>query len=111
MSATTTRAALWARVSTSDQDTGNQLTELRAWAKAKGLDVVAEYVTEDSAWVKGNGNGGKGALFDARRSELLEGARLGAYDVVLVWGVDRLSRRGAEDMLATVRKLTEDAGV
>jgi DNA invertase Pin-like site-specific DNA recombinase len=111
MTSTATRAAIWARVSTADQDTGNQLAELRDWAKAKGLDVVAEYVTEDSAWSKGNGNGGKGAVFDARRAELLEDARLGKFDVCLVWGIDRLSRRGAEDMLATVRKLTEEAGV
>jgi len=100
------KAAIWARVSTTQQNTTNQLGELRQWAADRVLDVAAEYVTEDSAWSKANGNG-KGAEFDSRRAELLEGARLGRYSVVLVWGVDRLSRRGAEDMLAYVRRLTE----
>lgn len=100
------KCAIWARVSTAQQNTVNQLVELRQWAADRGLDVAAEYVTEDSAWTKANGNG-KGAEFDARRADLLEGARLGRYTVVLVWGIDRLSRRGAEDMLSFVRRLTE----
>ena len=47
---TTTKAAIWARVSTSDQHTGNQLDHLRKIAAAKGLEIAAEFVTEDSAW-------------------------------------------------------------
>ncbi len=100
------RAAIWARVSSTDQHTANQLAELRHWAASRSLDIAAEYVTEDSAWSKANGNG-KGAEFDRQRDALLEGARLGRYMVVLVWGVDRFSRRGAEDMLSFVRRLTD----
>ena len=99
---------MWARVSSSDQDNQNQLRELREWAADRGLDVAVEYVTEDSAWTK-TGNGPKGREFDAKRAAMLEAARLGQFQLVLCWGVDRLSRRGAEDMLAFVRKLTEDA--
>lgn len=104
-----TRAAIWARVSTSDQHAANQLGELREWAARRHLEVAAEFVTEDSAWQNGGGGNGKGAEFDRKRAELLDGARLGHYDVVLTWGIDRLSRRGAEDMLAFVRRLTETA--
>lgn len=104
--ATIGKAAIWARVSTSDQRADNQLIELRRWADARGLDIAQEYVTEDSAWTK-TGNGAKGAEFDRQRAALLEGARLGRYSTVLVWGVDRLSRRGAEDMLSFVRRLTD----
>jgi len=103
------KAAIWARVSTEDQETGNQLTVLRAWAERRGLEVVAELVTEDSGWTR-NGNGGKGAKgaeFDRKRAELLDGARLGHYSVVLIWALDRLSRRGPEDTLATLRRLSE----
>ena len=102
-----TRCAVWARVSTSGQSTTNQLYELRQWAQARGLEIAAEFVTEDSAWTKKNGNGMKGAEFDVRRNDMLEGARLGKYEVVLCWGLDRLSRRGAEDMLSYVRRLTD----
>lgn len=103
----TAKCAIWARVSSADQHTANQLLELRRWAADRGLDVAQEFVTEDSAWTKGNGNGAKGQEFDRQRAELLEGARLGRYSTVLTWGVDRLSRRGAEDMLAFVRRLTD----
>jgi DNA invertase Pin-like site-specific DNA recombinase len=101
-----TKCAIWARVSSSEQTTTNQLAELRKWAADRGLTVAEEFVTEDSAWTKGNGNG-KGADFDKKRNELLEGARLGRYSVVLVWGLDRISRRGSEDMLSFARRLTD----
>jgi DNA invertase Pin-like site-specific DNA recombinase len=98
--------AIWARVSTTEQKTEGQLNELRRWAADRGLEVVAEFITEDSAWTR-NGNGAKGAEFDAKRADLLDGARLGRYQVILCWAVDRMSRRGAEDMLRFVRQLTD----
>lgn len=104
---TTGKAVIFARVSTLDQAVGNQLPELRQLAANRGMDVAAEITVEDSAWGTGNG---KGTAFDARRAELLEGARLGKYGTVLLWSLDRLSRRGAEDMLSYVRRLSE-AGV
>jgi DNA invertase Pin-like site-specific DNA recombinase len=100
------RAAIWARVSTSDQHAVNQLDQLREWAARRGLDVAegAEFVTEDSAWANGNG---KGAEFDKARADLINGARLGHYSVILIWAIDRLSRKGIEDTLATMRQLCE----
>ena len=96
--------AIWARVSTTDQFTANQLADLRAWAAARGLAVAAEYVTEDSAWAT---NGSKGREFDSARAKLVDGARAGRYTVVLTWAIDRLSRKGIEDTLATMRRLSE----
>lgn len=98
------KAAIWARVSTTDQHAENQLDVLRAWAAARGLEVVAEFVTEDSAWDDKAANG-KGGEFLAARKELLNGARLGKYDVILLWAIDRLSRRGIEDTLAIMRQV------
>lgn len=95
------KAAIWARVSTEDQFTANQLATLREWAAARGLEVVAEFVTEDSAFAEGH------AGFDKARAALLDGARLGTYAVVLVLAIDRLSRKGIEDTLRTMRKLYE----
>lgn len=99
------KCAIWARVSTTDQHTENQLHILREWARRRGLQVAREFVTEDSAWQ--NGNGGKGKEFDKTRDQLINGARLGHHSVTLVWAVDRLSRRGIEDTLATMRRLYE----
>lgn len=100
-----TKAAIWARVSTSEQETDNQLIVLRAWAKRRGLEVVREFATEDSGWMQGNGP--KGKEFEAARAEMINGARLGHYQVVLIWALDRISRRGPEDTLATLRRLAE----
>ena len=36
------KAAIWARVSTEDQHSENQLAKLRAWAERRGLEVAAE---------------------------------------------------------------------
>jgi len=105
MSENAVRAALWARVSTTEQHTENQLVVLRKWAQQRGLDVVAEFVTEDSAWAGKKPGNGKGAEFDRARADLLNGARLGEYRVVLTWAIDRLSRRGIEDTLGTLRQV------
>jgi DNA invertase Pin-like site-specific DNA recombinase len=99
------KAAIWARVSTTDQHAENQLEVLRTWAASKGLEVTAEFVTEDSAWQGSKPGNGKGAEFDKQRKALVDGARLGKYDVVLLWAIDRLSRKGIEDTLATMRQL------
>jgi Resolvase, N terminal domain len=70
------RCAIWARVSTDDQDISNQLAELRAWAGRRGLDIAPEYVLDGaSAW--------KGQHRDQLTSALA-GARTGRYDVLLV---------------------------
>jgi DNA invertase Pin-like site-specific DNA recombinase len=102
----TAKCAIWARVSTADQHTENQLDQLREWAERRGLDVAddAVFVTEDSGWQNGNG---KGKEFDKARAGLINGARLGHYSVILIWAIDRLSRRGVEDTLATLRKIYE----
>jgi DNA invertase Pin-like site-specific DNA recombinase len=102
-----TRAAIWARVSTEDQHTENQLQVLRKRAHDCGLEVVTEFVTEDSAWAGAKGGNGKGAEFEARRSAMLAGVRRGEYSVIFVWAIDRLSRQGSEDMQRYLRLLAE----
>jgi DNA invertase Pin-like site-specific DNA recombinase len=70
------RCAIWARVSTDDQDSGNQLAELRAWSGRRGLDIAADYALDGaSAW--------KGQHRD-QLAEALAGARTDRYDVLLV---------------------------
>jgi putative DNA-invertase from lambdoid prophage Rac len=93
------RCAIWARVSTDEQDSGNQLAELRAWAARRGLEVAAEYVLDGaSAW--------KGEHRD-RLAQALADARLGRYEVLLVWALDRLSREGVEVTLGLLRRFHE----
>ena len=92
------RAAIWARVSTRSQDTDNQLAQLRQWAVARGLSVVCEYTVEESAW-----SGKHRAVLQ----QAMQDARGGAYSVLLVWALDRLSREGIEATLSTMRQFRE----
>ncbi len=94
------RCAIWARVSTDDQETAAQLAELRSWAERRSFEVAAEYVLDGaSAWTGKHREQLRQALNDAR---------VGRYDVLLVWVLDRLSREGIE---ATLSAMRADRGV
>ncbi len=95
------KAAIWARVSTEDQETANQIDVLRRWAQHKGLDVVREFEIHESAF-----NGAHHAELD----KAVQGARTGEFEVLLVWALDRLSREGIEPMLKLLRQF-HDNGV
>jgi DNA invertase Pin-like site-specific DNA recombinase len=74
------KAAIYARVSTADQSYAMQLHDLRAYAKRMDFDAV-EYVEKESS-VK------KRPVF----LRMLEDARLGRVNVILVWRIDRFAR-------------------
>ncbi len=97
----TLRAALYARVSTTDrgQDPELQLAPMRELAAARRWEVH-EYVDHASA-----------ADLRGRRDwrRLLEDARLGRIDLVLVWKLDRFAR-SALDALQWLQQL-DSAGV
>lgn len=82
MSTQTTRAALYARVSTHDQTTDNQLLELRRYAEARGW-TVAEYVDDGVSGTKERRPALDRLVTDARRRR---------FDVLVVWRLDRLGR-------------------
>jgi DNA invertase Pin-like site-specific DNA recombinase len=100
------RAAVWGRVSTTEQHTENQVPGLVGWARRKGLHVAVVFAVEDSASREGQARG-KGLEFDKARDELIRGARLGYYGKVLIQHTNRLTRRGMEDTLRAVRLLRE----
>jgi len=88
------RAGLYARVSTTDQQTiPLQVRALREYAARRGW-VIALQVKEV----------GSGALQRQLREKLLEAARRREIDVVLVWRLDRWGRSVA-DLLATLQEL------
>ena len=90
------RCAIWARVSTDDQDASNQLAELRQWAGRRGLEVVTEYALDGASAWKGEHR--------EQLAQALADARTGQYDVLLVWALDRLSREGVEATLGLLRR-------
>jgi len=96
------RCAIWARVSTDEQDSGNQIPELRQWAVRRGLQVAAEYVLDRAFAWKGEHR--------EQLARALADARLGRYDVLIVWALDRIDRQGVESTLGLLRRFHE-AGV
>lgn len=76
------RAALYARVSTADQHTDNQLSELRQFAAARGWSVT-EYVDHGVSGAKEK----RPAL-----DQLLVATARRKVDVVVCWRLDRLGR-------------------
>ena len=76
------RAVIYARTSTVDQHTENQVYDLEQLARQRGLEIIKVYQDQVSGT-------------RARRpglDQLLSDARQGKLDVVLVWACDRLAR-------------------
>ncbi len=93
------RAALYARVSTHDQQTlGLQVDAMTTYLKDRGW-YAAERVEDVSS----------GAKERPGRESLLKAARRREVDVIMVWRLDRWGRSVA-DLMVTLRELT-DLGV
>jgi len=89
------KAALYLRVSTTEQNVDNQLPALEAYADSRGWQIVEVYQENESAWKSGH---------QKELARLLADCRNGRHrvDVVLVWALDRLSREGAAAILNLV---------
>ena len=96
---TPSRAALYHRVSTVDQNRHAARTELRAAARRLGLSVVLD--------VRETGSGANNQRPGLVR--VLQAAQRGEIDTVIVWKLDRFGR-SAFDLLGNIRQL-EAAGV
>src|SRR2546421_8412139 len=90
------KAALYARVSTHDQQTlPLQMKAMRSYARKRKLTIARE--------VKEVGSGAK---HRPEREELLKACRQREVDVVIVWRLDRWGRSLA-DLVVTLKELTE----
>ena len=88
------RVALYARVSTHDQQTlPMQIEAMRAYAERKGWQIAL--MVEEV---------GSGAKTRPRREELLRAARRREIDVIVVWRLDRWGR-SLVDLVATLQEL------
>jgi putative DNA-invertase from lambdoid prophage Rac len=85
-------AALYCRVSTSDQITANQRSVLEALARSRGLTVMRVVEEVES-----------GAKVRPALNALLEE---GGYSVLLIWALDRLGRGGALEALGIMERLS-----
>lgn len=91
------RVAIYARVSTEEQQVENQYADFRKWILSHGVnwDDVNYYAENESAWKQGHQHELSIAL-----KELRTGKR--KFDVFLVWALDRLTREGSAATLDLV---------
>lgn len=95
------RASIYARVSTVEQaeegySIDEQINVIRQWCEREGYVVYKEYVDRG---ISGKNIKGRPAI-----QELLHDANQKCFDVVLVWKMNRLSRKSV-DLLTIVEKL------
>ena len=77
------KAAIYCRVSTTDQKTDMQLQDLRKFAQDRGIRIYQEYID----------NGISGSIKKRPALDnLMADAKKKKYDVVLVWRFDRFAR-------------------
>ncbi len=91
-----TKAGAYLRVSDPVQETANQLPALQEYAQRRGWELVRLYSETESGWRGGHQVELARAVTDARR---------GAFSVLLVWALDRLSREGLLAILSLVHRL------
>ena len=91
------RAALYLRVSTSEQTTENQERELRAVAEKAGWNITRVFCDAGISGAKGRD---KRPGFDA----MLHAAVRREFDIVAAWKVDRLGR-SLQDLVNTMSEI------
>ena len=90
------KIAIYSRVSTLNQDTENQLVQLREFAAKQGWEITREYVDYES-----------GAKADrVEFQQMFIDASKRRFDLVLFWALDRLSREGVLETLQHLNRLT-----
>ena len=90
------RCAIYSRVSTTKQESENQLAQLRAFAGHVDWPIVIEYIDQVT---------GK----NSDRPEfqrMFQDASQRKFDLLLFWSLDRLSREGALETLQHLNRLT-----
>jgi len=92
------KTALYLRVSTTEQDTANQLPALEDYAKRHDLTITETYRESGSAWKNGH---------QAELTRLIHDAQHAKFEIVLVWALDRLSREGSLVILKLIDRLKQ----
>jgi len=97
-----TRCLIYARCSTKDQETENQIAQLAEYARRQNWQEVDTVVDVCSGGKAYNERSGLNAVF--------ERARKREFDILLFWALDRFSREGSRKTIAYL-SILDDCGV
>lgn len=92
------KAVIYSRVSTPEQSTTNQVIVLEGWCAHREYELVDIYQENESAWKAGH---------QKELARLIDDAKKGKFNIVLVWSLDRLSREGALAILELINKFNK----
>jgi DNA invertase Pin-like site-specific DNA recombinase len=98
-----TAAAVWLRISTGDQDSGDQVADLERFTAHDGYEVIQTYIVSESARDAGQ----DGGEYKRALQQALHDAHAGKFEVLVVWALDRITRDGAEGALRIIRQFRE----
>lgn len=91
------RCAIYARVSTTEQDCELQLREMRQFAALRGWQIVGEYVDHGFTGTNSNRPELKRLMTDSKKRK---------HDLVLVWKLDRFAR-SLKEIVLMLQELSE----
>ncbi|MDQ3397121.1 MAG: recombinase family protein [Deinococcota bacterium] len=91
------KIAIWARVSSQEQDASTQLEPLRTLAAQLGGEIVYEYVLNESA----TGKRGRRKEFDL----MMQDAARRRFDLLLFYNLSRFSREGVRKTIHYLERL------
>jgi putative DNA-invertase from lambdoid prophage Rac len=94
------KVAIYARVSTDQQTEENQLAVLEKWAADRGWPIAGVYRDVGSAWQS------KGDRVDLAR--LMADCHKGLVNLVLVYDLSRLTRKGPAEMFLTLKRFADN---
>lgn len=93
------RCVIYSRVSTEEQNTDNQLRQLKEYADRQGWNIVEKI--QDVA------SGGKSVEERSGLKQVFTMARQRKFDILLFWSLDRFSREGSRKTLEYLTKLDD----
>lgn len=91
--------AVWIRVSSDGQDEKTQNYDIERFCGHHGIEVRKRYELHDKSAYKGE--------HEAMLRQMLDDAYRGEFQILVIWALDRIERRGIERVLRLVRLLRE----
>lgn len=93
------RGAIWVRVSGDAQDETTQIPDIEQYCAHHGIEIRKRYELHDASAYRGE--------HQRTLRTMLDDAYRGEFEILVIWALDRIERRGIERVLRLIRELRE----